>query len=93
MRKEKKFNFHETKEIEIVFNNGVRIVLINVYLIRLIDKTSKFFNRVNDNTAKQYFVLFWYQPSTFKVYTHVYNYDDIKHFRVLKSNFYFNKAV
>jgi hypothetical protein len=83
---EKKYNVN-FKGVEVVFKNGVKVVLCNVYLLRLVDKKSKFFNDVKNTnffSANKYFCLFGYNFYNYEVIKTVYDYDKIEFFRILR---------
>lgn len=85
---EKKYNVNY-KDVEVVFKNGVRVVLCNIYLLRLVDKESKFFDEVeaymqNVFLANRYFCLFTYNVYTYEVIKTIYDYDKIEYFRILR---------
>lgn len=83
---EKKYNVNY-KDVEVVFKNGVKVVLCNVYLLRLIDEKSKFFNDVKNMTffsSNRYFCLFGYNFYNYEVIKTVYDYDKIEYFRILR---------
>ena len=85
---EKNYNVNY-KDVEVVFKNGVRVVLCNIYLLRLVDKESKFFDEVkvymrNVFLANRYFCLFSYNAYAYEVIKTIYDYDKIEYFRILR---------
>lgn len=79
---EKKYNVNY-KDVEVVFKNGVKVVLCNIYLLRLVDKNSKFFNKTR-HYANNCFCLFGYNFYNYEVIKTVYDYDKIEYFRILR---------